>query len=67
MDLRLPIGYVFTIYGVMLTIYGLITKGNAMYSKSLDINVNLVWGVVLLIFGLTMLFFAKKAGKSPKP
>ena len=67
MDLRLPIGYVFTIYGVMLTIYGFITKGNAMYSKSLDINVNLIWGVVLLIFGLTMLFFAKKSGKSPKP
>ena len=67
MDLRLPIGYVFTIYGVMLTAYGAFTKGDAMYAKSLDINVNIIWGVVLLIFGLTMLFFARKAGKSPKP
>ena len=66
MDLRLPIGYVFTIYGVMLTAYGICTKGNEMYSKSLGINVNLTWGVVLLIFGLTMLYFAKRVGKNPK-
>ena len=67
MDLRLPIGYVFTIYGVMLTAYGAFTKDSEMYSKSLGINVNLIWGVVLLVFGLTMLFFAKKFGKNPKP
>lgn len=60
MDLRLPIGYVFTIYGLMLTAYGALTKGDAMYSKSLGINVNLTWGVVMLIFGAVMLFFAKR-------
>jgi len=63
MDLRLPIGYVFTIYGIMLTAYGAITKGSEMYSKSLGINVNLIWGVVLLIFGLAM-YFAAKRGKA---
>lgn len=65
MDLRLPIGYVFTIYGVMLTGYGLFTNGDAMYEKSLEINVNTYWGVVMLVFGLVMLYFAKKAGKTP--
>ena len=63
MDLRLPIGYVFTIYGVMLLIYGIATKGSEMYAKSLGINVNIIWGAVMLVFGLVMLFFAKK-GKS---
>lgn len=63
MDLRLPIGYVFTIYGVMLVIYGFVTKGAAMYAKSLDINVNIIWGAVMLVFGLVMLYFAKKGKK----
>ena len=63
MDLRLPIGYVFTIYGLMLTGYGLFTNGDPMYAKSLNMNFNTIWGVLMLVFGLVMLFFAKKAGK----
>ncbi len=61
MDLRLPIGYIFTIYGVLLCGYGAFTSGNVMYEKSLQINVNLLWGGVLLLFGLGMLYFAKRA------
>ena len=63
MDLRLPIGLVFTLYGIMLVAYGLFTNGDPMYAKSLDLNVNTIWGGVMLVFGLVMLFFAKK-GKS---
>lgn len=63
MDLRLPIGIIFTLYGLILAGYGLITKGSEIYKKSLGINVNISWGVVLLVFGLAMLFFAKR-GKS---
>lgn len=64
MDLRLPIGLVFTIYGVMLVAYGFFTKGDAMYAKSLDINVNTIWGGVMLVFGLVMLYFAKRGKKA---
>lgn len=61
-DLRLPIGIIFTIYGVLLTAYGLF--GNKeQYTKSLGINVNLIWGVVMLIFGVVMFFFAKRGSK----
>lgn len=67
MDLRLPIGYVFSIYGLMLTIYGFATKGDAMYEKALKTgiagNVNITWGIVLLVFGLLMLYFAKAGRK----
>lgn len=61
-DLRLPIGILFSIYGVLLVIYGLI-GGKEQYARSLNINVNLVWGVVMLVFGLTMWFFARRGAK----
>jgi hypothetical protein len=57
LDLRLPIGLMFTIFGVMLSLYGL-TSDPAIYARSLGININLWWGLVLLVFGLVMLGFA---------
>jgi hypothetical protein len=66
LDLRLPIGLMFSIFGVMLTAYGL-GSDKAIYARSLGINVNLLWGVVLLAFGLVMLGFALRArGVQPK-
>jgi len=61
-DLRLPIGILFSIYGLLLTIYGLISN-KEQYARSLGINVNLVWGIVMLIFGLVMFFFARRGAK----
>ena len=69
LDLRLPIGLYFTILGLMLGVYGLITGANVkMYERSLDMNINLIWGCVLLVFGLAMLIPSlidrqKNAGK----
>ncbi len=63
MDLRLPIGILFTIYGVMLGGYGLFTQGDEIYKKSLGININLWWGLVLLVFGGLMLAFALRGKK----
>lgn len=56
-DLRLPIGLMFSLFGAILTVYGLIS-GPEIYQRSLGINVNLWWGGGLLVFGLLMLFFA---------
>ena len=64
LDLRLPIGLMFTVFGAMLTVYGLVSN-DAIYARSLGINVNLWWGLVLLAFGLVMLTFALRAGKAP--
>lgn len=56
LDLRKPIGIFFLVLGLILATYGLITKGNAeMYHRSLDLNINLIWGGVLIVFGLLML------------
>jgi hypothetical protein len=57
LDLRLPIGLMFSIVGVLLTVFGLISD-DAIYARSLGINVNLWWGLVLLGFGLVMLGLA---------
>ena len=66
LDVRWPIGGMFTIFGAILTVYGLVSN-RAMYEKSLGINVNLWWGLVLLVFGLTMLWFAYSAHRAVKP
>jgi hypothetical protein len=63
LDLRLPIGLMFTIFGVLLSLYGLVSD-RAIYARSLGINVNLWWGLVLLVFGLVMLGFAIRSGNS---
>ena len=65
LDLRLPIGLMFATFGVMLTVYGLVSN-DAMYATSLGINVNLWWGLVLLAFGLVMLGFAIRAQRRLK-
>ena len=57
LDVRLPIGLMFTIIGVALTGFGLVSD-RAIYERSLGINVNLWWGLVLLAFGLVMLWLA---------
>lgn len=62
LDLRLPIGLMFTIFGVILTLYGFVSD-RAIYSRSLGVNVNLWWGLVLLAFGLLMLAFALRGGR----
>jgi len=63
-DLRLPIGILFTLFGLILTGYGLVTKGSEIYAKSLNYNINIEWGAVLLVFGSLMLFFALRGRKS---
>ena len=59
-DLRFPIGFLFSFYGAVLILYGLL--GNSqIYERSLGININLDWGVVMLIFGAAMLGLAMRA------
>jgi len=62
LDLRLPIGLMFTIFGAVLTVYGLVSN-ETIYERSLGIDVNLWWGLVLLAFGLVMLTFAVRTGR----
>ena len=51
-DVKIPLGWLLTFYGAVLTTYGLVSN-STLYQKSLDINVNLIWGTIM--FGLGML------------
>jgi len=62
LDLRLPLGLMFTVFGLMLTVYGL-ASDRAIYARSLGINVNLWWGLVLLVFGAVVLALASPVGR----
>jgi hypothetical protein len=61
LDVRFPIGLMFSIFGVMLVVFGLVSDPRIYQQHSLGINVNLGWGVALLLFGVIMLGFALRA------
>ncbi len=67
-DIRIPIGLMFSLLGAMLSLYGLFTSGNIlMYQRSLGININLISGLGMLAFGILMLAFPfMKKRRSPK-
>jgi len=55
LDIRFPIGMMFTLIGLLLLGTGFFTSGDvAMHKISLGINIDLIWGGVLLLFGLFM-------------
>ena len=72
-DLRRPLGWLFSALGILLVIAGL-RATPAADARSLGININLIWGVVMIAFALICLWLARRqarrrteaAGSSPK-
>lgn len=60
LDIRIPLGLIFLITGGIIFLYGLFTHGSAIYDRSLGINLNLYWGVVMLLFGAVMFFIGRR-------
>ncbi len=65
LDLRIPMGLMFLIVGAILSIYGLATMGSPIYAKSVGMNINLVWGIVMLVFGGTMFLLGQRSQRRP--
>jgi hypothetical protein len=59
LDIRLPIGLLFSFLGALLIISGLLT-GREAYQRSLGININLWWGFAMLAFGVVMLLLGRR-------
>lgn len=63
-DLKFPLGGLLTFYGIVLLVYGLLTAkpplsgSEWLYQRSSGINVNLIWGVLMLIIGGALLAFS---------
>ena len=54
-------GMFFTLTGTILTAFGLSTRTTAgAYAKSLGIDVNLWWGLALLVFGMVLLTLGRR-------
>jgi hypothetical protein len=62
-DIRLPIGVLFSLLGVILTGYGLVGN-SSLNQQASGVNINLSWGVVLLVFGLAMFFLGRRGASS---
>lgn len=66
LDIRWPIGLMFTLIGILLTAYGAANSAASVTVVAGEkININLIWGVVLLVFGVAMLLGAFKGTKNP--
>ena len=63
LDIRLPIGSMFLFVGVLLTVYG---AARPLASTSVGININLAWGVILLVFGTVMVLLGRHGSRVPK-
>jgi len=61
LGIKIPIGLMFFVFGVIITIYGFITRNDAeLYQKSFSHNVNLWMGGLMLVFGAVMLLLVKR-------
>ena len=68
LDIRWPIGLMFSLIGLLLTGFGAVKSSESMTKiGGEDVNINLVWGIVLLVFGVLMVFFAFRGGKKSGP
>jgi hypothetical protein len=64
-DIRIPIGVLFLALGVILSIYGVVTRSDvALYGRSENIVINLWWGLVMILFGGLMLYFGTRPPKT---
>ncbi|MFC2089795.1 hypothetical protein ACFLT1_03390 [Bacteroidota bacterium] len=66
LDIKIPIGLMFTIFGILLTIFGIATSGDTMYDISIGRNINLLSGIGMLIFGVFMLMISNLVRKKKK-
>ena len=62
LDVRLPLGLMFMLMGAFLGAFGFSTRGAAIYTVSLGLDVNLGCGLALLLCGL-LLFLAGRRGQ----
>ncbi len=64
-DIRLPIGLMFSVFGLLVAGYGAATRGSEMYLRhSLGIDINLWWGIVMIAFGGIMLLLARRGSSA---
>jgi hypothetical protein len=64
LDVRVPLGLMLAAIGVLLAGYGLVGD-TSIYARSLGINVNLIWGSVLIVVATILLMLAARKSGAP--
>jgi hypothetical protein len=65
LDIRVPIGALFGILGLIIAGYGLATAGDAQrYVPSGGVNINLWWGAAMLVFGVVLLLLSRSGRRA---
>jgi hypothetical protein len=72
LDVRWPLGLLFTLIGLLLAGYGLIYDdrvpvpgGQDMTGQPMSgLHINVWWGMVLFVFGVSVLWLARRAARS---
>lgn len=59
LDVRVPVGLMLGIMGVLLVGYGVLGD-QSIYARSLGLNVNAIWGSVLLVVAAVLLILAAR-------
>jgi hypothetical protein len=59
LDVRLPVGVMFALMGALLVGYGILGD-QSIYARSLGINVNTIWGGVMIVFAAVLLILASR-------
>lgn len=67
LDLRIPMGLMFLIVGAILSTFGIVTRGSDIYTRSAGMDINLIWGLVMFVFGVAMFFLGRYSDKHPRP
>jgi hypothetical protein len=62
-DIRIPIGLMFALMGALLAGYGLLGSHD-IYVRSLGLNINLIWGSVLLVCGAVFIVLGVRPGRA---
>jgi hypothetical protein len=65
LDIRAPIGGLFSLLGVLLAGYGAVAGSRTTSDVAPVTNVNLWWGLVMLLFGIVMLVLSRRAMSKP--
>ena len=59
LDVRVPVGLMLGIMGALLLGYGLLGD-HSIYARSLGLNINAIWGSVLLVVAAILLILASR-------
>ena len=67
LDIRVPMALMFGLLGAILAVYGMLNGSHPeIQQRSLGININLWWGIVMIVFAIAMYAWSR-TGKSDAP